>query len=402
MDKHFNRRDFLKSAGTAAATFTILDSRLVRGSQANSKIKLGVIGTGGRGTWIARLFRDHGGYEIHAAADYFQERVDNFGSELIVEPARRFTGLNGYKRLLETDVDAVAIISPPYFHPAQAAESVKAGKHVYLAKPIAVDVPGCMSVQQSGNEARTNGLVYLVDFQTRTHEYFQEAVKRVQYGEIGHVVCGEAVYHCGPTWDRMYHYFDNGNISKENKLRAWGLFRTLSGDVITEQNIHALDVAVWFLDDNPVRATGSAGQNRAYGDCHDYFSVTFEFPNDVLITFHSKQLGQGYDDITCRVYGESGTAHTDYFGEVWIKGERPYKGGRVENLYESGAVWNIKEFHNNVINGRYENSTVEPSVRSNLTTILGRMAAYQKTWVTWDEMMAANEKWTADLMGLEE
>ena len=73
------------------------------------KIKLGVVGNGGRGAWIAGLFKKHGGYEMHAVADYFQDVADRCGDALGVDQARRFSTLSGYKRLLESGVEAVAL-----------------------------------------------------------------------------------------------------------------------------------------------------------------------------------------------------------------------------------------------------------------------------------------------------
>lgn len=398
--KEINRRHFITGAGAAALSFTILKPELVRGTQANSKINLGLIGCGGRGTWIADLFKNHGGYEIVAAADYFQDRVDTFGEKFTIAQSRRFTGLSCYKKLLDSKVDAIAVESPPYFHPEQAAAGVDAGVHVYLAKPIAVDVPGCITVSESGKKATQKNLCFLVDFQTRANDLYREAVKRVQYGEIGRIVNGEASYHCGATWDRMSKYFEGGQITSENRLRAWGLDRILSGDVITEQNIHALDVAAWILDANPVHAIGTGGRYRTFGDCWDYFSVIFTYPNNVLITFNSKQCGKGYDDILCRMYGATGTIDTHYSGMVSIRGDRPFKGGEATNLFAEGVKTNIADFYTNVTNKIFANSTVEQSVRSNLTTILGRTAAYKNKVVTWDEIMRANEKIDPKLEGL--
>ena len=394
-----DRRQFMKKAGAALASFTIIRPALVRGTQANSKIKLGMIGCGGRGTWIGNLFMEHGGYEIVAGADYFQDRVDTFGEKFGIGASKRFTGLSCYKKLLDSGVEAIAIESPPYFHPEHAAAGVEAGVHVYLAKPIAVDVPGCHLVGESGKKAAAKNLCFLADFQTRAHEFYREAVKRVQYGEIGKIISGEASYHCGPTWDRMFKYYEGG-IKQEDRLRAWGLDRILSGDVITEQNIHALDVASWIMDAPPVKASGTGGRYRKAGDCWDFFSVIFTYPDDVLVTFNSKQYGKGHDDILCRMYGETGTIDTHYFGSVSIRGDRPYKGGDMPNLFTDGVKVNIADFHTNVTTGIHANTTVAPSVQSNLTTILGRTAAYKHGEVTWEEMLRANEKLDPKLEGL--
>jgi len=155
--KPFGRRQFIRQIGAAGLSAAVITNPvLVWGTQTNSKIKLGLIGCGGRGTWIAGLFLKHGGYELTALADYFPERTESAAEKLELAGADRFHGLSAYKRLLESGVDAVAIESPPYFHPEQAAAAVEAGKHVYLAKPVAVDVPGCMQIQKSGQRAGVN------------------------------------------------------------------------------------------------------------------------------------------------------------------------------------------------------------------------------------------------------
>jgi len=187
----------------------------------------------------------------------------------------------------------------------------------------------------------------------------------------------------------------------EVRLRAWGVDRVLSGDVITEQNIHALDVACWMLDAEPVRAYGTGGRKREFvGDCWDHFAVIFYFPNDLVVSFNSHQSGFGYDDILCRVYGLKGTADTHYFGNVTVKATEFHSDGSVGNLYSDGVETNIATFRDNITKGECANPTVPASVRSNLTTILGRMAAYKNGVATWQEMMRAKEKFVPDLKGL--
>jgi myo-inositol 2-dehydrogenase / D-chiro-inositol 1-dehydrogenase len=389
-----DRRQFM--AGAAAAAFTVVAPGSVRGTQANSRIELGMIGCGGRGKWIAPLFEKHGSYKFVACADYYPEHADQFGSQFGVDASRRYSTLSGYKRLLEGKLDAVVIQSPPYFHPEQTAASIEAGRHVFLSKPIAVDVPGCLSVGESGKKGTESKLVVLVDFQTRNNEFYREAVKRVQRGDIGRMVCGEARYPWGV-----------GNFpgpeTPEDRLRRWYCIKALSGDFINEQSIHAVDVATWFLGADPVRACGAAGSRnlRSYGDINDYFSVIYTFPNDFILSFTCNQATPGVpDEIICRIYGSKGTADTDYFSHVWIRGTDPYEPGEIKGLYTSGAVNNIRDFHKFVTEGHYGNETVRESVRSNLTTILGRTAGYFRRTVTWAELLKRNERLEPDLSGL--
>jgi predicted dehydrogenase len=392
------------AAGGAALAFSIIKPGLARGSQVSSKISLGSIGCGGRGTWIAGLFQKHGGYEITAAADYFPDRVNAFGDKYNVPVARRFTGLKGFQRLLDAKVDAVAIESPPYFHHEQAAAAVDAGVHVYLAKPIAVDVPGCRSIEASAKKAEEKKIVYLIDFQTRTDPFYQEAIRRVQKeGNIGRIISGEASYVADSPWPKMIPDLAVNPQDPERRLRAWGVSRALSGDIITEQNIHSLDVMTWILDQHPVKALGTGGlKSRSIGDCWDHFSVNFWFPDDVLITFYSKQYGAGASDIRCEMFGTEGAIDTHYAGDVGIKGKVNYPGGCDKDLYATGAVRNIATFYDQVTSGRRDYSTVAPSVRSNLTTILGRTAAYKQAEFTWDELMQSEECLDPHLTGLKE
>ena len=398
-----NRRRFMAGAGAAALSFTIVKPELVRGAAANSKVNLGLIGCGGRGKWIAELFKQHGGYNVVAVADYFQDRIDSAGVKLGVPAANRFPGLSGYKKLLEK-VDAVAIESPPYFHPEQAAMAVEAGCHIYVAKPIAVDVPGCHSIGESGKRASKNKLCLLVDFQTRADPFYIEALKRLREGALGKFVFGGAIYHANCPFGRMYDTWRNDPKNPENRLRAWGLDRVISGDIITEQNIHTLDVMSWIMDEEPVSAVGVGGRTiRQVGTCNDNFALLFEYPNKIGITFSSKQFsghGTQPEGIRNRMFGSKGVLETEYGGQVIVRGENFYRGGKCPGIYKDGAVVNVATFHKSIVEGNYENPTVEPSVRSNLITILGRTAAYTGRKVRWRQLVKSTEKLEANLKGL--
>ncbi len=396
----FSRRQFLGTTAAAGASTFAASSALAKGGGAGNKVRLGVIGAGGRGKWIAKLFRDHGGYDVAACADYFKDRVDSFGNDLNIDEKHRFTGLDSHKKLLGTNIDAVAIISPPYFHPEQAAAAVAADKHVYLAKPVAVDVPGCHSIQKSGESARKKGKAFLIDFQTRANSYFIEAIKRVHDGALGDLAFGESLYHAG----RLTAQAKEGDPGA--RLRNWVFDKALSGDIITEQNIHTLDVMNWIMQKPPIRVSGTGGRKVRVdvGDCWDHFALTYEYENNVGITFSSRQFnGHGTPGgIINRMFGSKGVLLTEYGGTVMIRGGKGsfYRGGKTQPIYKEGAVNNIATFHKDIVEGNAANPTLETSVQSNLVTIMGRTAAYEARSVTWKELVNSTAQMAPDLSGL--
>ncbi|MDX2149249.1 MAG: Gfo/Idh/MocA family oxidoreductase [Bryobacteraceae bacterium] len=387
------RRTFLKHSA-AAASVLILKPQTVFGSQANSALSLGIIGLGGRGNWIGNHFIEHTGARITALHDVFTDRVEAAKEKLRAPTARTYTGMQGYKDLLATDIDAVAIESPPYYHPEQAAAAVASGKHVFLAKPVAVDVPGCQSIRESARKAHGK-LSFLVDFQTRVRPVFQEAAARIHRGEIGPPVLGHVYYHAG----RLTPQSKPGMSAGEARLRNWVFDKALSGDIIVEQNIHVLDCANWYLQGHPERAMGTGGRKARVdvGDCWDHFLVTYWYPNDVKVDFSSAQFTKAYNDLCIRLYGANGTADTHYGGTVRILGTpAPWTGAEKDDTFTGGAVTNVKNFVEAVRGGKPINNADE-SVDSNLTAVLGRMAAYSGRPVTWEEMLRSSERLDAKL-----
>jgi predicted dehydrogenase len=389
------RRAFLAGAATASA-ITILKPSLVFGAEANSVLEIGLIGCGGRGSWIAKLFADSGKYRLVACADYFQDKADAVGEKFKIDPSRRYTGLSGYQRLLEGKLDAVVIETPPYFHPEHAAAAVDAGKHVYLAKPIAVDAPGCQTIAAAGQRATAKKQVFLVDFQTRADANFRDAVGQVHKGAIGPLVMAEASY----PWSGGGR--GSPPATPEQQLRNWYYVLPLSGDFIVEQSIHSLDVATWIINADPLRARGTGGHKvRPKDSIYDHFAITYWFPDDLMLSFTCIQsIPMVEDEIRARVFGANGFIDADYYTGVVMRGPETAVRASVGDLYTSGVVVNINEFHDAVVKGDCSNPTVVPSVRSNLTAVLGREAAYRGDELTLAALLKEGKKLEPDLKGL--
>ena len=211
------RRTFLKTA-TAAAVGTLgMRPESVFGAPANSAPRIGIIGCGGRGRYVGRYFYEVTDARIVSLMDPFADRLEQTKEMFKAHNPRTFQTVTGHEDLIDSGVDGVVLTSPPYFHPAQAAAVVDAGKHVYMAKPVAVDVTGCLSILESSRKAAQKKLNYLVDFQTRVTPYFIEAAKRVRDGAIGRLVCGQIFYQTG----RLNPKNVPGETKDQSRLRNW-------------------------------------------------------------------------------------------------------------------------------------------------------------------------------------
>jgi hypothetical protein len=157
----------------------------------------------------------------------------------------------------------------------------------------------------------------------------------------------------------------------------------------------------------PLHAVGSCALTARpqVGSCADHFTCHFQFPDRVGVTFSSRQFN-GYgttpEGIRVRAFGEKGVLETEYGGSVLIRGDNFYRGGKSPDIYEAGARVNIATFYASITQENFANPTVAPSVQSNLITILGRTAAYSGELLTWDQLLAANDKLQADLTGLKD
>ena len=393
------RRMFLGST-LAASALAALPTRADEAKPAR-KIKIGLVGCGGRGMWLTDLFNKHGGYEFHAVADYFPNVAEQAGEKLKVDKARRFSGLDGYKKLLASGVEAVAIEDVPCFYPEQSRAAVEAGKHVYMAKPVAVDVPGTLLVGESGKLATQKQLCFLVDYQMPTDPAVIEVGKRVREGAIGRL---GHIASFGMGW----HAWPDPALQKtiESRLRdeIWLSDTNLSGDTMVSYDIHIIDGLMALLGRRPASACGRARTMRPqpHGDRTDIATVLYEFDDGLLWTHVTQALDNNFDvtTLSASIFGDAATAHVQYSGKVSIRGGKQSYAGQIGSVYDEGAARNIAAFHRNICEGHFENTSVPRAVDGHLTAILGREAAARRTFLTMDELIKENKKLPVDLSGL--
>lgn len=400
-----NRRSFLHSTGlftlasqavSQAATAPVKTSVIHEGPA----IRIGNIGCGGRASLVTGILKENPGFQLVAGADYFDDRVNKWGDTHGVPNDKRFAGLEGYKKMLE-HVDAVAIHSPPYFHVQQAIDAVAAGKHVLIAKPVAIDVAGCEVIRQLAKDAAAKGIVVAADVQCRGDEFFQEGMKRIHEGGIGDLMFGECKYEA-----ELIPLQSEADDTPEGRLKNWIRHRDLAGDIITEQNIHALDIVSWAFG-RPMRISGQSGRGGRpdnVGDVSDHYALVIEFEKGA-ITFSSRQYSAwgspGYNDN--RFMGSKGVFTSKFGGRVMIRGNKEvfWAGGESKSLYRSGSVNNVETFRAAIAaKSPAGNPTIEAAVETTLLTLFGEHAAKAGKSVTWDEFIRDAKSVKPDLSGL--
>jgi myo-inositol 2-dehydrogenase / D-chiro-inositol 1-dehydrogenase len=393
----------------AASAFSIIRPELVRGSQRNSSVRMALLGCGGRGTGVASGFTADTSAQYTALADRFQEQTERTQKTLgqagaksgkaAVPSGNLFYGPDCVEKLLASkDVDVVHIATPPYFHPAHFEAAVDAGRHVYVEKPVAVDVPGVKRVMRSGEKAGSRQSV-TVGFQLRHATPYVQLVERVHNGDLGRIVTGLSHYYAGAIAPR-----DLPNASPvERRLRNWVHDRVLSGDILVEQNIHLIDVNNWVLKALPLSAQGTGGRagRRDNGDCFSHFNITYTYPNDIHITLTSTQFIQGAWDVAMRYFGTASNAEMHYDAPVRITGENKWEfplgsapGATTKGALDDADRMKQRHFIESISSGRYINE-VRQGAESTLTAMLGRQAAYSGRSMSWDELLRSDEVWDA-------
>jgi predicted dehydrogenase len=434
-EEKMGRRQFLAAAG--AAGIMIIKPQLVRGTAANSALRLGLLGCGKRGTAVATSFANNTAVRVVALADLFADQLDK-GKEHFdalaarhgypgIDPRLMFRGPHAYEALAHSpDIDIMQISTPGIFHPGHLEAGVDAGKHVYCEKPVAVDVTGCKRVMRIGEKVQ-NRFSLDIGLQCRHAPPFAELARRVQAGALGKIACGASYYQ---STGAFYPPYPNAS-PLERRIRTFFWDRVISGDIIQDQNIHLVDLCNWMLESHPLKAigTGGRGVREDAGDCWDHFDVTFTYPNDVHVNLNSYQGGKALSDVSIRLFGSKGVAELHYKGVVGIYGDAPWEwegsigpaspqrghaniysadfdssaekaAGNFHDALEDADAEKEKAFIASITSGKFHNQAAV-GAETALSAILGRQAAYSEREMTWEELLASNQTYDPELEGID-
>jgi len=407
-----DRRTFLKTTAATAALAYV--PTFVHAQNNNATLKVGLIGAGGRGTGAAEqaLLADRD-VKLWAVGDAFEDRVTgclrslnarpNLANKIDVPRERQFSGFDAYTQVINSGVDVVCLCTPPHFRPMHLEAAIRARKHVFCEKPMAVDAPGVRRVAALAQAARDARLSVVAGFCWRYYDPMRQTVRRIHDGAIGDITALHTNYLTGALWNRER---TEGMSDMEWQMRNWPYFTWLSGDYNVEQHCHSLDKMMWVMNNTPpLRAYGVGGrQTRTgaeFGHIFDHMAVVYEFANNVRCFAFCRQQEGTHGETTDHIIGTRGRANllgVNQQDRNWppysITGANEW---RLTAAQVRAATGMYQAEHNELFasirNGQPIND-IDWMYKSTMLAILGRMVCYTGQMITWDQAMNSREDMT--------
>jgi predicted dehydrogenase len=377
---------------SGAAAFTIIKPELVRGA-GKEKLTAGLVGCGGRGRQaVVDIMTADERVELHVIGDLFEDRLETnlawlrdaqrhprIQDRLKIDPDKRFTGFDSYKKVINSDVDIVMLCTPPGWRPIHFEAAVEANKHVFCEKPVGTDATGIRRFMEAARKSEEKKLTVVSGAQRRFQREYVETVDKIRNGEIGDITALYAYWVGTPVLQQKARDPKWGDMTWQS--RNWYSFVWICGDQIVEQHLHNIDVANWAMGTHPAKVAATGGavwrpREELYGNIYDHIASDFEYPNGIRLSSYCRQFPRGlYSNIGEMVVGSRKRSNCRDLG---VKGENPY-------VSEHRAM--VSSIRGD---GPYINHAMTVA-ESTLTCIMARESAYSGREITWDMIMNSKQ-----------
>ena len=399
-----SRRRFVREASTSAGLAVAAAHAWIPGSvhaAPENRLRLGLVGCGGRGTGAAAQAMNAGDeIDLVAVCDVERSTAEQAveilqtqkKDQVKVDPERVFTGFEDYKTVIAQS-DVVILATSPGFRPQHFAEAVRQGKHVFMEKPVASDVAGIKQVLEAAKVAKAKNLKVAVGLQRRHQPSYQEIVARIRDGALGDLQFLRVFWNGSARAgkERM-----PGETELQYQIRNWYYFTWLSGDHHVEQHVHNLDVANWIMGETPIRAQGMGGREvrnqEINGQIYDHHFVEYEYANGVRMWSQSRQIPGCWRSVSEHVHGTDGVADLEA-RNFSISGPRAHA-IRLRKGEDGHQLEHFPFF--DAIRKDLPYAEAEHGANATMAAILGRMTNYSGQVVSWEDAMASDQKLVPD------
>ncbi len=379
-----SRREFLKASVHTAATLAALGTAraAARAAGANERVQVGLIGCGGRGSYLADEFSKVENVEIASVADPDANRLN---SALKTYSRSGAKGTKDFREMLQDrSIDAVIVATPDHWHAPAAILACDAGKHVYVEKPCSHNIrEGRLLV----DAARRNNRIVQHGTQVRSTRMMREAIQRLREGEIGDVLAVKAwniqlrrsIGHERPTdppaeldYDLWVGPAPMTPYQSNRVHNGWHWCYDFGTGDMGNDGVHDLDYARWGLgvETHPSRVSAIGGKYFFDDDQQfpDTQQVAFEYPGDGkpgskrLFIYEQRLWSTNYPynvDSGVEFYGTKGQMFLSRRGKAQILGERNSRKEIDFPLGDQDAPAHVANFIDAVRNDRRPNGDIE-------------------------------------------
>jgi len=390
MTENFTRRNSLK---TTALTGTAVGlSTLTAQAARNKSVKVGLVGCGGRGKGDLKNFQQACRIlkldcEIVALADAFEDAVQGHAKQFGVPADRCHFGYDAYHKVAASDADFILLVTPPLFRPLHLEAMLKAGKNVFVEKPIAVDAPGCRKVLALGEYAKSKRLGISAGMQRRHSAKYLKNQALVQAGAIGEILGGIVAWNGTVPWIKERR---EGDTDADYLARNWLNWIETGGDHIVEQHVHNLDVANWFIGHPPKSAVGFGGRaRRESGNAFDFFSVDLDYGDSVHLHSQCRQISGCFNRVGEELRGSKGIV----MGGGKLMGDDSITVPDPKVDSDNDGVQEMVDMIRGVRTGQPLNEA-QIVAEATGTAIMGRMACYTGQKIQWSDLfLNPKSKW---------
>ncbi len=420
MSIDLTRRDFFKRAAQGTAAGVVL-SAARRAVAASDKVRVGVIGPGHQGRGDMKNFARQTDVEVVAVCDVYGPNL-----QLALEAlGAQVPTYKDFRQVLDRkDVDAVLVATPDHWHSLITVEACKAGKDVYVEKPLSHDVREGQIVVEA---ARKYNRVVQLGTQQRSGIHFQKAAEVVQSGALGKIsfvrtwTYGNSYPNgignppdsdppAGLDWDMWLGPAPKVPFNQNRWVglspHGWSTFRYFwdyAGGMMTDWGVHLIDIVQMAMNvDGPrvVCAVGGKYYDQDNSQTPDTLQVTYEYQNPSFVCVYehrwnnaNSMYGKGYG---IQFHGTDGTLFVDRSGFELFPETRGSKDKQVgltpsmqmSSINDSGLD-HVRNFVDCLKSRKKPNSDIEIGHRSTSACLLGNVSYRSQQRLVWD---VANEK----------
>ena len=404
---NIKRRSFLKNSSILTGSLVLPSFSFKKQKQLDKKLKISVVGCGGRGTGAAvQALRADKNVELVALCDAFEDRLERSLNAIIdeldgemdikVKDKNKFVGFDGYKKAIDL-ADVVILATPPGFRPQHFEYAVNKSKHIFMEKPVATDAAGVRRILESAKLVKEKKLNVVVGLQRRYQLSYLDILKQVRRGVAGKIISGTVKWNGHGVWVRKR---EPQQSELEYQMRNWYYFNWLCGDHIVEQHIHNLDVANWFLDEHPISAQGMGGREVRkgidHGEIFDHHYVEFKYPSGAVIHSQCRHQPGTLRKVNEVLVGTKGVINLRNGGVVTIN---DHNGNLLHKYDPKNDISPYQIEHNKLFKSIRSGGQIDDTeygATATMTAIMGRMATYSGKLIDWESAMNADEKLVPD------